>query len=325
MNSFNKLIKTLENEMDKVNEIIYERMNSKSAPRIPEITKHLIDAGGKRIRPLLTIASSQLFNYTGDNHFKLAATVEFIHTATLLHDDVIDESSKRRGKTTANLLWDNKSSVLVGDYLFAKSFELMVETNSIDVLNTLSSASAKISESEIIQLSKINDVKLSLNNYMDIIGGKTASLFSAACEVGGIISNANKKEINHLKKFGNSIGLGFQIIDDLLDYDGDDSLGKNIGDDFREQKITLPVILSLKKNNINNNNFWKKAFTNKELNHEDFLKAKNILQKDGSLEDTKKVASKFIDDAKKSLKELPNGEINALLNGLASEIILRFK
>ena len=323
MNSFNELMKILKNDLDKTNEIINERMNSKNAPRIPEITKHLIDAGGKRIRPLLTIASCNLFNYRGENHIKLAATVEFIHTATLLHDDVIDESTKRRGKATANLLWDNKSSILVGDYLFAKSFELMVETDSIKVLESLSSASARISESEIIQLSKINDIKLSYDKYIEIIEGKTASLFSAACEVGGIISNASNDEIKYLKKYGNSIGLGFQIIDDLLDYSGNKKLGKNTGDDFREKKITLPVILSLKKNKKDTINFWNKTFKGNNISSKDFDKAKKILKEDGSLKETKEIALKYVNNARNSLKKLPKGKINLLLDGLAKEIISR--
>ena len=325
MNSFNQLVKVLKNDLDKTNEVIYERMKSRYAPRIPEITKHLIDAGGKRIRPLLTIASSKLFNYEGINHIKLAATVEFIHTATLLHDDVIDESTKRRGKTTANLLWDNKSSVLVGDYLFAKSFELMVETNSIKVLHTLSGASAKISESEVIQLSKINDINLNFEKYFQIIEGKTASLFSAACEVGGIVANAKSDELKQLRNYGNSIGLAFQIIDDLLDYSGDSDLGKNIGDDFREKKITLPVILSLEKNKNSSNDFWYKKFNKTEISDDDLKEAKKVLKDDGSLEETKKIALDYINNAKKCLIKLPQGKLNSLLDGLANDIISRVK
>ena len=218
-------------------------MASDAAPRIPEVTEHLIDAGGKRLRPLLTLAAAKMCGNTSPYHIHLAATVEFIHTATLLHDDVVDESKQRRGRPTANLLWDNQSSVLVGDYLFSRSFQLMVETGNLRVLDILANASATIAEGEVLQLTVAQNLSTTEDTYLKVIRGKTAALFGAACKVGGVISNAEEKIIDALASYGDALGVCFQITDDLLDYNGSSAdLGKSIGDDFRERKMSLPLI-----------------------------------------------------------------------------------
>ena len=209
------LSELLKEELEAVNELIHERMTSEYAPRIPEIASHLINAGGKKLRPLLTLASAKMCGYGGQYHIHLAAIVEFIHTATLLHDDVVDESEKRRGRPSANLLWDNKSSVLVGDYLFSRSFQLMVETGSLQVLNILANASATIAEGEVLQLTVSRDISTTEEIYLKVIRGKTAALFSAATQVGAVISEADAKITNALYNYGDALGIAFQIVDDL--------------------------------------------------------------------------------------------------------------
>jgi octaprenyl-diphosphate synthase len=248
---FQRLSALVAKDMEAVNAVIATRMASQNAPRIPEVTRHLIDAGGKRLRPILTLAAAQLCGYPGQDHVKLAATVEFIHTATLLHDDVVDESGQRRGRPTANLLWDNKSSVLVGDYLFARSFQLMVECGSLRVLDILADASATIAEGEVLQLSTSGSIRVAEDIYLRMIHGKTAALFAAAdhaaaTEVGGVIAKAPEDRIQALRVYGRDLGMAFQIVDDVLDYGGVAAeLGKNVGDDFREGKMTLPVLIAV--------------------------------------------------------------------------------
>ena len=249
-----------ETEIRSVDRIINRYMASDTTPIISELSGHLINAGGKRLRPLLTIASAKMCNYSGDAHIKLAAAIEFIHSATLLHDDVVDASEKRRGKPTANFLWNNQSSVLVGDYLFSKSFQLMVEAESLNVLSILADASATISEGEILQLSAVRNLNTSQEVYFKIIEGKTAALFSAATKVGAVIANTEKEFVTALMNYGRFLGLCFQITDDLLDYIGDEkSLGKRIGDDFKEGKLTLPLINAIEKSTSEEKDFWKKA------------------------------------------------------------------
>ena len=321
---FNDLQSLFDNEMQKVDSLINSRMFSEQAPMIHELTNHLINAGGKRLRPLLTLASANLCSYKGNYHIHLAAVVEFIHTATLLHDDVIDESLQRRGKPTANLLWDNKSSVLVGDYLFARAFQLMVEVGSLKVLSSLSDASAKISESEVLQMSLAKNLSATSEQYMKVIKGKTATLFSSACEVGGLIANANPNHVNALRSYGEGLGISFQMVDDFLDYAGlKSTLGKNIGDDFKEQKITLPIIMSMETGDANSCKFWKRTLTKGKQLPDDFEKARKILENDGSLDKTRKEALKWANYAKSQLKLLPQGKINNLLWDLTQFVVSR--
>ena len=249
----------LTSEMHSVDRLINTYMKSETAPIISKLADHLINAGGKRLRPILTLAAANLCNYNGTSHVKLAAAIEFIHTATLLHDDVVDESLQRRGKPTANLLWDNQSSILVGDYLFSKSFQLMVEAGSLKVLSVLADASATISEGEILQLSAVKNINTDEETYFKIIDGKTAALFAAATKVGAIISNMDETHVDALTNFGKALGISFQLTDDLLDYTGfEESLGKNIGDDYREGKITLPLIKAINKSSGDEIIFWEK-------------------------------------------------------------------
>ena len=299
-------------------------MFSEHAPLIHELTNHLISAGGKRLRPLLTLASAKICGYSGQHHIHLAAIVELIHTATLLHDDVIDESLQRRGKPTANMLWDNKSSVLVGDYLFARAFQLMVEVESISVLNSLSSASAKISESEVLQMSLVKNLATTSSQYFQVINGKTATLFSSACEVGGLVSNTNPNQVKALSLYGEALGISFQIVDDFLDYAGLDSdLGKNIGDDFREQKITLPIIRSLENKHSKNLDFWARTLAKGKQKEDDFKIAQKILSDDGSLEKVRLEAVKWANLAKSQLKFLPMCDLNTSLCDLTDFVVSR--
>ena len=316
-NPFYSLLSLLQEDMNRVDRLLNSRMKSSLAPVIPEVTNHLINAGGKRIRPLLTLAVAKMFDYSGHHHINLAATVEYIHTATLLHDDVIDESKKRRGKPTANMLWDNKLSVLVGDFLFSRAFQLMVETNSIRVLESLANASATISQSEVLQMTLAQDISTNQEKYLQVVRGKTAALFSAACEVGGIISEAKSSQIKSLTEYGDALGISFQIMDDYLDYcQSNENLGKNSGDDFRERKITLPVLLSLSKKNQENNSFWKRTIAKGNQRDSDFISAQKILREDKSLEETKEKAVAWSEIARTKLKLLPKGKINNFLNEL---------
>jgi octaprenyl-diphosphate synthase len=254
-----RLADLLSEEMSAVNALIRERMASKHAPRIPEVTAHLVEAGGKRLRPLLTLAAANISGYDGPYHVHLAATVEFIHTATLLHDDVVDESAKRRGRPTANLLWDNKSSILVGDYLFSRAFQLMTDTGNLQVLRILSDASATIAEGEVLQLTAAQDLATTEEIYLQVVRGKTAALFSAATEVGGVIADRPDAETQALYSYGDALGIAFQIVDDLLDYWGSDATGNNVGDEFRERKLTLPLIKAVAKADAEERAFWSRT------------------------------------------------------------------
>ena len=321
-----KIAKIFELEMLSVNELIRERMSSENAPRIPEVTAHLIGAGGKRFRPMLTLAAARMFDYVGEKHLKLAATVEFIHTATLLHDDVVDESLKRRGKPTANLLWDNKSSVLVGDYLFSRSFQLMVEVGSLAILDILASASATIAEGEVLQLTASRNIKTDEATYLKVIRGKTAALFSAATQVGGKVAGASEEDCKALYEYGDALGVAFQIIDDLLDVEGSlENTGKNRGDDFRERKVTLPFIKAIKKSTKSELAFWEKTIEKGNQIDGDWEKALLLMEKYDSIGATRKEAEIWIQKAKLALKNLPESEIRVLLTDLADYILIRSK
>ena len=303
-------------DMDAVDKLIKQRMASKEAPRIPEVTAHLIDAGGKRLRPMLTLAAAKMCGNKTPYHIHLAATVEFIHTATLLHDDVVDESQQRRGRPTANLLWDNQSSVLVGDYLFSRSFQLMVETGNLRVLDILANASAKIAEGEVLQLTVAQNLNTSEDTYLKVIRGKTAALFEAACKVGGVISYADEKIIDALAAYGDALGISFQITDDLLDYAGESSnLGKSIGDDFRERKMSLPLIKVLTKADQKEKNFWIRTIEKGDQQDDDLDHALELMIKHGALEEARKDALYWANKAKQAMNTLPESEIrNALMN-----------
>ena len=318
-----RLAGVLASDMEAVNEMIRERMASEHAPRIPEVTAHLIEAGGKRIRPMLTLAAAKLCGYTGPFHIHLAATVEFIHTATLLHDDVVDESDQRRGRPAANLLWDNQSSVLVGDYLFARSFQLMVETKSLRVLDILANASATISEGEVLQLSAAQDLKTSEATYLKIIRGKTAALFSAATQVGGVIAKVQDTYESALFNYGDALGISFQMVDDYLDYEGTDATGKNIGDDFRERKMSLPLIKAVQKANEDEMAFWQRTITKGRQENGDLETAIQIMRKQGTLDAVRQEALGWSAKAKDQLTLLPENDIRDMLADLADYIVAR--
>jgi octaprenyl-diphosphate synthase len=319
-----RLADYLATNMAAVNVMIRERMASEHAPRIPEVTAHLIEAGGKRLRPMLTLAAARLCGYNGPYHIHLAATVEFIHTATLLHDDVVDESARRRGRPTANLLWDNKSSVLVGDYLFSRSFQLMVETGSLRVLDILANASATIAEGEVLQLTAAQDLATTEAIYLQVVRGKTAALFSAATEVGGVIAGASAAQTKALFDYGDGLGIAFQIVDDLLDYGGSAvALGKNVGDDFRERKLTLPVIKAVGQANEAERAFWVRVIGKGQQTDGDLEQAMAIMARHGAMEAARADALAWTGRAVAALDALPEHDLRDMLADLADYVVAR--
>ncbi|MCA3267586.1 MAG: polyprenyl synthetase family protein, partial [Azospirillum sp.] len=256
-------------------------------PLIPQLASHIVAAGGKRMRPMLTLAAARMCGYRGDRHIQLAACVEFIHTATLLHDDVVDESDLRRGRATANALWGNKASVLVGDFLFSRSFQLMVEDGSLAVLGILSTASATIAEGEVLQLATANDTETSEQAYLEVVSAKTAALFAAACRVGAAVADRPKAEEDALETYGLNLGIAFQLVDDVLDYGASSAdMGKNSGDDFRDGKITLPVVLSFLRGEESERVFWRRTLEELDQKEGDFAHALELMRKHRALDDT---------------------------------------
>jgi len=319
-----RLADHLADDMERVNLLIRERMASQHAPRIPEVTAHLVEAGGKRLRPMLTLAAARMCGYGGPYHVHLAATVEFIHTATLLHDDVVDESTQRRGRPTANLLWDNKSSVLVGDYLFARSFQLMTETGSMRVMGILSNASAVIAEGEVLQLTAAQDLATDEGIYLQVIRGKTAALFSAATEVGGVIAGAPEDQVQALHAYGDALGIAFQIVDDLLDYGGlSEVIGKNTGDDFRERKLTLPVIKAVALADATERAFWVRVIEKGDQREGDLEQALALMTAHGTLQATRAEALDWAAKAKATLDVLPPHPLREMLADLADYVVAR--
>jgi octaprenyl-diphosphate synthase len=284
--SIDPLVDLVAGEMDRVNGAILSRTGSE-VTMIPEVAKHLINSGGKRLRPILTIAMAKLVGYEGDGHVKLAAAVEFMHTATLLHDDVVDQSDMRRGKLAARKLWGNEASVLVGDFLLGQAFKMMVEVASLRALEILSSAAAVIAEGEVMQLVAAKNTATTEDEYLAVIRAKTAELFGAACEVGPVIGARPKAEQAACRSYGMNLGVAFQLVDDALDYGGKAAkLGKNIGDDFREGKITLPVVLAYRRGSDNEREFWRRALEQSETTESDLEHAIGLMAKHRALEDT---------------------------------------
>ena len=317
-----RLAELVADDMTSVGRMIRARMESDNAPRIPEVTAHLIEAGGKRLRPLLTLGCARMMGYQGEDHIRLATAVEFIHTATLLHDDVVDESGQRRGRPTANLLWDNKSSVLVGDYLFARSFRLMVETGSLRVLDILSDAAATIAEGEVLQLTTTRNLATDEATYLRVVRGKTAALFAAACEVAGVIVNADEAQTRALRDYGDALGIAFQMVDDLLDYGGTKAIGKDIGDDFREGKPTLPLIKAVAAD-PSARNFWIRVVEKRDQRDDDLQIALDHLRTTGALEATRAEALAWAARARAALDGLPDHEIRQVLADLSDFVVNR--
>ena len=299
--SLDLLMKLVAQDLDKVNATILEHMQS-PVHLIPQLAGHLIAAGGKRLRPMLTLGTAALCQYSGERHIKLAACVEFIHTATLLHDDVVDASELRRGKLTANAVWGNQPSVLVGDFLFSRAFQLMVSDGSLHVLKLLSNASAVIAEGEVHQLLTTNDTSTSESDYLEVIQSKTAELFSAAARIGAVVANRPKIEEEALAAYGTNLGVAFQLVDDALDYSARQAeLGKTIGDDFSEGKITLPVILAFRRGNEEEKKFWKRCLEELEQHPDDLDRAQSLIKQHSTLKDTMTRARHYAALAKDSL------------------------
>lgn len=317
------LLDLVNDDLDKVNQTIMLKMQSPVA-LIPQLAGHLIASGGKRLRPMLTLASSRLCGYEGDRHTHLATCVEFIHSATLLHDDVVDKSDLRRGEDTANAIWGNKASVLVGDFLFSRSFELMVEDGSLEVLRILSSASSVIAEGEVMQLVTANDTDTTEHAYMEVICAKTAALFAAACEIGGVISDRPASECEALMSYGKNLGIIFQLIDDVLDYSAEQkTLGKSVGDDFQEGKITLPIVLAFRRGTDEERLFWKRTMEDLDQKEGDLDHAILLMNKHNALSDTIERARHYGAIARDALAIFPDNDYRKALTGIVDFCINR--
>ena len=322
-NGLEPLTALVQDELQAVNRLILERMNS-PVSLIPQLAGHIIAAGGKRLRPILTLASARLCGYQGRRHLHLAACVEFIHTATLLHDDVVDQSNLRRGLSTANALWGNQPSVLVGDFLFSRAFQLMVADGSLKVLKILSDASAVIAEGEVQQLLTTNDTATGVQDYLDVVGAKTAALFSAACQIGAVVAERPETEEAALEAFGRNFGIAFQIIDDLLDYSASQvELGKTIGDDFREGKITLPVILAFARADDGERVFWRRCLEDMDQTDGDFGQALALMSRHKVFDDTLAYAQAYAADAREALGLFPQSPVRSEMLDLVDFCIER--
>ena len=311
-------------DMERVEALITERMGSQTA-LIPKVARYLVEAGGKRIRPLITVASARMLGYEGEGHHALAAAVEFIHSATLLHDDVVDDSEMRRGRRPANQVWGNAHSVLVGDFLFARSFMLMVDAGSMDALHVLSRAAAVIAEGEVRQLAAVRNIDIGVETYMEIIDAKTAALFAAAAQVSPILAGSGEMLESALETYGRELGLAFQLVDDALDYGGlAEDLGKNTGDDFAEGKMTLPVALAMEQADAEETAFWRRVITTPAEQAEgDFDRAVEILNRHGALDATLSAARDHAGRAVSALNEAPSNIWTESLAALAEFVVER--
>ena len=321
--SVDDLIRLAAADMDGVDALITARLDS-PVPVIPALAEHLIAAGGKRLRPLLTVAAARLAGSNGAACLKLAAAVEFIHTATLLHDDVVDGSQLRRGKVAAHLIWGGASSVLVGDFLFARAFELMVETGSLRALQILAKASSVIAEGEVMQLTRSHDLNLDEKTYLEIISAKTAELFAASAEAGAVSAAAKEAEVTALRKFGFNLGMAFQLVDDALDYSGvAETLGKNAGDDFREGKATMPLLLAIARTGAKETAFWERVIGRLDQTDADFRRARELIVGAGALQATGDLAREYADDAKAALGLFADNDWRRALEDLADFAVTR--
>jgi octaprenyl-diphosphate synthase len=311
--SLDRLTELVAPDMERVNAAIVARTGSEVA-MIPEVANHLISSGGKRLRPMLTLAMAKLSGYGGDGHIKLAAAVEFMHTATLLHDDVVDESDMRRGKLAARMLWGNEASVLVGDFLLGQAFKMMVEVGNLHALDILSAAAAVIAEGEVMQLGAAKNTATNEDEYLAVIRAKTAELFASACEVGPALASKEKAEQAACRSFGMNLGIAFQLIDDALDYGGKSAkLGKNVGDDFREGKITLPVVLSFRRGNAEEREFWNRTLGQGDVREDDLDTAIALMAKHHAIDDTVGRARHYGAIATDALALVPRSEMKTAL------------
>ncbi len=318
-----RLVGLVADDMKRVNEMILSRTGS-DVTLIPEVAAHLIESGGKRLRPMLTIAAAQMFGYGGDGHIRLAASVEFMHTATLLHDDVVDESDMRRGKAAARMVWGNEASVLVGDFLLGQAFKMMVEVRSLDALEVLSDAAAVIAEGEVMQLVTAQNTATTEDEYLAVIRAKTAALFSAAGEVGAIVADRSAAERGALRSYGTNLGLAFQLVDDALDYSGAQAkLGKNVGDDFREGKVTLPVLLAYRRGDEEQRDFWRRSLTERQTDDSDLDRAIALMAEHRALEDTIARARHYGAMARDALEIFPASDHRTALNDVVDFCVNR--
>ena len=308
------LTRLVEADLELVNRTIVERMHSPVA-LIPQLAGHIVAAGGKRLRPVLTLAAARLCGYhDGARHIKLATCVEFIHTATLLHDDVVDESDLRRGLASANAVWGNKASVLVGDFLFSRAFELMVEDGSLSVLRILSHASSVIAEGEVLQMITANDTDTGEDSYLQVIRSKTAELFAAACRVGAVVADRPLAEEEALEAFGLNLGIAFQLVDDVLDYSARQALlGKTVGDDFREGKVTLPIILAFSRGDEDERDFWRRTVERLDQTEADLERAQQLMARHGTLDETIARARRYGAAARDALSIFADGPVRQAL------------
>ena len=310
-------------DMQACDRLILKGMGS-TVKLIPDLARHLIESGGKRLRPMLTIAAAQAGQYRGTGHIRLAAAVEFIHTATLLHDDVVDESALRRGKVSANLVWGNKPSVLVGDFLFSRAFQLMVETGNLVVLDILSGASAIIAEGEVMQLNSARNLGVGEEHYMKVVSAKTAALFAAAAESGAVLADKGEDFVRSFEDYGENLGIAFQLVDDALDYSGRQALmGKSVGDDFREAKMTLPIILAYARADQTTRAFWKRVIETGNQTEADLNRAITLVEETGAIQETMRRARAYADAAKTALAGLPASEISSALSDIADFCVER--
>ncbi|HTT84993.1 MAG TPA: polyprenyl synthetase family protein [Rhizomicrobium sp.] len=313
----------VESDMAATDRLIHERMGS-TVGLIPDLTRHLVDSGGKRLRPLLTLAAARACGHTRGMHVHLAAAVEFIHTATLLHDDVVDASTLRRGKLAANMVWGNKPSVLVGDFLLSRAFQLMVETSDLRVLHILASASAIIAEGEVLQLRSANNLATTEADYLLIVGAKTAALFAASAESGATVADADPAQIGAFKSFGQNLGVAFQLIDDALDYSGRQALmGKSVGDDFREAKVTLPVILAYSRGDSDARRFWQRTIQLGQQRDGDLQRAISYIEQTGAIDQAREQAQRYARQACRAIQLLPQSALRDALIAVAEFCVRR--
>jgi octaprenyl-diphosphate synthase len=306
--SVQSLVDLVKGDMEKVNQLILSKTGSE-VTMIPQVANHLIDSGGKRLRPMLTIATAQMSGYEGSHHVTLAASVEFMHTATLLHDDVVDNSDMRRGKLAARLVWGNEASVLVGDFLLGQAFRMMVDTGSLGALDVLSHAATIIAEGEVMQLSTAKNLETTEDEYLTVIRSKTAALFGAACEVGPIIAEREPAIISAFRSYGANLGIAFQLVDDALDFGGTSALlGKNVGDDLREGKVTLPILLAYRRGTDDERKFWKQAIEEGKSDDAALNRAMELLVNHNALADTIARAVHYGKIARDALAPLPAGK-----------------
>ncbi len=323
INPVERLATLVGDDLSGVDKVIHSRMTSETA-LIPQLAQHLVDSGGKRLRPLITLAAARHFSYPGDGHIKLAAAVEFIHTATLLHDDVVDGSGLRRGRPAANTVWGNKPSILVGDFLFSRSFQLMVEAGSPPVLDILANASAVIAEGEVMQLKSSKNLTIGESDYLKVITAKTAALFAAAAQAGAMIAGASPAQSAAMHDYGKNLGIAFQLVDDALDYSGRQAvMGKSVGDDFRECKVTLPILLSLVSASEEERRFWRKTIEVGVQEEGDLTRAIEYLERGGALAATIERARAYGRAARDALSVCDESEIKSALADIADFVVER--